>query len=219
MCCCRPPENIQPMLSLICMVADIEELEEMDASELHARRLNAKEVLTPMRGENLIFPVADGKFKVFGGKQRLRTSTLIRDRPERGEVFRGESDGLSSPTPHRDDSTLDDAEAKNDFWSITGDFIYRHHVAPSVKLYVPREESFPIPLKYIDVSRTTHTSPGVLLEKHNDDHWNVDGERELSDAWTGFTRIFFLNERTLDGHTRSGWRLTRKQTSSRPDNV
>ena len=31
------------------MVADIEELETMDASELHARRLNAKEVLTPMR--------------------------------------------------------------------------------------------------------------------------------------------------------------------------
>ena len=28
------------------MVADIEELEEMDASELHARRLNAKEVFT-----------------------------------------------------------------------------------------------------------------------------------------------------------------------------
>ena len=34
------------------MVADIEELEEMHASELHARRLNAKEVLTPMRGDN-----------------------------------------------------------------------------------------------------------------------------------------------------------------------
>ena len=29
------------------LVADIEELEEMDASELHTRRLNAKEVLTP----------------------------------------------------------------------------------------------------------------------------------------------------------------------------
>ena len=37
------------------MVADIEELEEMDASELHARRLNAKEVLTPMKGEKIIF--------------------------------------------------------------------------------------------------------------------------------------------------------------------
>ena len=32
-------------------------------------------------------------------------------------------------------------------------FIYRHHVEPRVKLYSPREESFPIPLKYIDVSR------------------------------------------------------------------
>ena len=34
------------------MIADIEELEEMDASELHARRLNAKEVSTPIKGDN-----------------------------------------------------------------------------------------------------------------------------------------------------------------------
>ena len=38
------------------MVADIEELEEMDASELHARRLNAKEVLTPLKGDNFEIP-------------------------------------------------------------------------------------------------------------------------------------------------------------------
>ena len=39
------------------MVADIEELEEMDASELHdRRRLNAKEVLTPMKGDNFHIP-------------------------------------------------------------------------------------------------------------------------------------------------------------------
>ena len=31
------------------VIADIEELEEMDASEIHARRLNAKEVVTPMK--------------------------------------------------------------------------------------------------------------------------------------------------------------------------
>ena len=41
-------------------VADIEELEQMDASEIHARRLNAKEVLTPQRSGNFIFPIADG---------------------------------------------------------------------------------------------------------------------------------------------------------------
>ena len=53
--------------------------------------------------------------KISGGDRRLRPSTLIRDRPERGEepeVFRGESDGLSSPALLQDDSTRDDAEAK-----------------------------------------------------------------------------------------------------------
>ena len=120
------------------------------------------------------------------------TSTLIRDRPDRGEeqeVLRGESDGLSSPNPLRDDSTRDDTEAKNDFLVHSGRFSYCHHLEPRVKLHVLREETFPIPMKYIDVTRTTHTSLDVLLEKPIDDHWNVDGERELSDAWTGFTRF------------------------------
>ena len=44
---------------------------------------------------------------------------------------------------------------------MSGNFIYRHHVEPRVKLYSPRDESFPIPLKYIDVSRTTHTNLDV----------------------------------------------------------
>ena len=203
------------------MVADIEELEEMDASELHVRRLIAKEVSTPMKGDNFKFPVSDGTVKVSGGDQRLRTSTLIRERPERGEeeeVLRRESDGLSSPNPLQDDSTRDDAEAKNEFWSITEDFICRRHVEPRVKLYVPREEAFPVPLKYIDVTRNTHTSLDVLLEKQIEDYWNVDGERELSDAWTGLTRFNLLNERPPDGYTFSGERLT-KQTTSRPDKV
>ena len=141
------------------MVADIEELEEMDASELHARRLNAKKVLTPMKGDNFIFPVVDGTVKISGRDQDLRTSTLIRDSPDRGK----EQD---DPTPHQDDSTGDGEEAQSDFWTVTGDFIYRHHVDPRIKLYVPREESFPIPLKYIDVTRTTKTSQDVLLEKY-----------------------------------------------------
>ena len=40
------------------------------------RRLNAKEVSTPQRSGNFIFPVADGTVKIFGREQRLRTSTL-----------------------------------------------------------------------------------------------------------------------------------------------
>ena len=136
------------------VVADLEELETMDASEIYSKRLNAKEVIFPKQGE-FIFPIADGRIKTFGGDQELRTSTLVRPRPTQGEGhvdFLGESGG-SLPQPH--DSCPDAGEAINDFWSMSGSFIFRHHVEPRVKLYSPREESFPIPLKYIDVSRTT----------------------------------------------------------------
>ena len=44
------------------LVADIEELEKMNVSEIHAGRLNAKEVLTPKNGEH-IFPIADAPVK------------------------------------------------------------------------------------------------------------------------------------------------------------
>ena len=178
------------------MVADTEELEQIDASELHARRLNAKEVLTPMNGENFKFPVTDGTVKISGGDQNLRTSTLTRDSPDRGEeqdILRGESEGSSS-TP-RQDSSWYDGEAKGDFWSISGGFIYRHHVEPQVKLHMPTEGSFPIPLKYIDVTRTTDTTLDVMWEKQIEDYWNVDGERELSDACAGFTRFTILSEK------------------------
>ena len=99
---------------------------------------------------------------------------------------------------------------------MTGNFIYRHHVEPRVKLYSPREESFPIPLKYIDVSRTTHTNLDVMLERRIDDYWNIDGSRELSDSWTGFTQ-FALLKKTPDGYMWSGERLTKRQATSRPD--
>ena len=41
---------------------------------------------------------------------------------------------------------------------------------PRVKLYSPREESFPIPLKYINVSRTAHTNLDVKQERRIDDY-------------------------------------------------
>ena len=59
------------------LIADLEELETMDASEIYSKRLNAKEVIFPKQGE-FIFPIADGRIKTLGGDQELRTSTLIR---------------------------------------------------------------------------------------------------------------------------------------------
>ena len=141
-----------------------------------------------MRGGSLIFPIADGTVKLSVGDQDLRTSTLTRDSPDRGEEqdnLRGESDGSSSALFQ--DSSWYDGEAKHVFLSISGDYIYRHHVQPQVKLYVPIEESFFSPLKYIDVTRTTDTILDVMLEKHIEDLGKVDGDRELSDAGACFT--------------------------------
>ena len=165
----------------------------MDASELHDRRLNAKEVLTPQRSGNFIFQFADGTVQICGWERRLRTSTLTRERRERGEeqeILQGNSDKWYAPSHLQKNSTREDAEAKKDVWAISGGFICRHHVVPRVKLYVPKEESFPIPLKYIDVTRRTHTSLDVLLEKQI--WWFLLERRwweKISDAWTGFTRF------------------------------
>ena len=203
------------------LVADLEELETMDASEIYSKRLNAKEVIFHKENGEFIFPVADGRIKLPGGDQELWTSTLIRDCPSRGgggqRDFLGESE--ESPPPPPPDSYPDAGEARNDFWSMSGNFIHRHHVEPRVKLHSPREESFPISLKYIDVSRTTHTNLDVKQERRIDDYWNIDGSRDLSDYWTGFTQFILLKEKPQNGYMWSGERLTRKQLTSRPDHL
>ena len=124
----------------------------------------------------------------------MRTSTLVRHRPIQGESnidLLGESEG-SLPPPQ--DSFLDAGEAINDFWSMSGNFKNRHNVEPRVKLFSPRDESFPIPLKYIDVSRTTHTNLDVKQEKRIDDYSNIDGSRDLSYPWTCSHNLLYLKK-------------------------
>ena len=115
--------------------------------------------------------------------------------------FLGESEG-SLPQPQ--DSFPHAGEAMNDFWSMSGNFIYRRHGESRVELHSPREESFPIPLKCIDVSRTTHAKLDVKQEKRIDDYWNIDGSRDLSDPWTSFTQFTLLEEKPPDGYMWSG---------------
>ena len=162
-------------------------------------------------------PVADGTVKLSGKDLVLRTSTLVRDRPDRGEEqgnLLGASDG-SSPTPFRD-SSLHDGEARNYFWSISGNFIYRHHVEPRVKLYLPREASFPIPLKYIDVTRAARKSLDKMLDKISTiigtfmevENCHIRGHVSLGSP-------YWIRKHRMEKRG-PGRRLTRKQTTSRP---
>ena len=79
-------------------------------------------------------------------------------------MFEENYDEWHTPSHLEEDSTRDDEEAKNDFWTITRELIYRHHGIPRVKLYMPKKETFPIPTKYIDVTRKTHTSMDLMME-------------------------------------------------------
>ena len=82
---------------------------------------------------------------------------------------------------------------------MSGNFIYRHHVDLRVKLYSSREESFPFPRKYIDVSRTTHTNMDVKQEKRIDDYWNIDGSRDLSDPGQVSLSLLFWKKNLQKG--------------------
>lgn len=51
------------------------------------------------------------------------------------------------------------------------------------------DESVPVPLKYIDVHRTTKTSVGDIKDVRINDWWDGSSNdpRELSEPWTGTT--------------------------------
>ena len=90
-------------------------------------------------------------------------------------------------------------------WSIQGDFIYRHHNELRVQLYVPKEETFIIPLKYIDVTRSTHTDLDVMQETLECRFEQTLGE------------ICPQKEKPPMVYMWSGRRLTKTQTTTRPD--
>ena len=119
-----------------------------------------KEVLISQNGDEFIFRAADGTAKLSGKDYESREPT---------ENFKVNWESLNRQNQQM---TLKPVPTLGR--SIQGDFIYRHHNEPRVQLYVPKELTFPIPLKYIDVTRSIYTDLDVMQEKRVDDHWNVD---------------------------------------------
>ena len=87
------------------------------------------------------------------------------------------------------DIIAEDLEEKDKFWSISGDYIYRDHVAPRGQLYVPSVPSFPTLL--------TKENLENLDESIIDDYWNVDVNETLSEYWIGFPRSEILQRSTV----------------------
>ena len=116
------------------MVADIEELEMMDGSEIYSKRLNAKEVIFHKKWKILISSRSWTNKSCWrrSGTENIHLGTASTNSRRRSRDFLGESE--LSPPPPPQDSLPDAGEAINDFWSMSGNFIYRHHVEPRVKL-------------------------------------------------------------------------------------
>ena len=129
---------------------------------------------------------------------------MVRPRPIQGDGhvdFLGELEGF---LPQPQYSLEDAGEATNDFCPC------REASFTAITLnQESTEESCPIPLKYIDVSKTTHTNLDVKQEKRIEENWNIDGSRDLSVPWTGFTQFILLEEEPSDGYMWSRERLTR----------
>ena len=164
----------------------------MDASESMLKDSMRKKVVLPKSGGNCKFPVAA---RTVSGADNINPDTDQLVRGEGREDFLDESKG--SPPAYFQDSYPYDGATRDDFWSISEHLTYHHHDEPRVKLYTPRRESFPIPLKYFDVIRVTHTTLEVLQECRIDDFWNIDGSRDLSCPRTGFTQYEKFPERCL----------------------
>ena len=109
--------------------------------------------------------MADGTEKMSGRDYEFSEPTIRREPTVRSENLSGELKGESGESQ-----------------PIQSDFICRHHNEPRVPLHVPKGETFTIPLKYIDVTRSTHTDLDVMQEKRVDDNRNVDSNRSLSDS-------------------------------------
>ena len=166
-------------------VLDQEQIENaLDISEIHERRLKAAEVEVLMDGENFRFPLADGSLKqpdvpVRIARPRRMNLQRIVDESAVDLFYDDDDDNNENPLPgHANDGDISagrDAElespsqsaggenAEQDFWSMSGDLITRWHRTPRLKMYVPDENTFPIPLKYIDVVRTTITDLEIMM--------------------------------------------------------
>ena len=95
-------------------------------------------------------------------------------------------------------------------------WLNRHHVEPRVKLYSPREESFPIPMKL--------TSPDLLIQtlmlcKNVASMTIGTSMRQEICLILGQVSLSFtvLEQKPLDGYMCSGRRLTKREVTSRPD--
>ena len=144
------------------LTADIEELERLDASEIYPRRLNAKEVVITHKRRRICISCGRWFINIF----RLRIPRIH-----------------SETGTHRE--KRDSQRRISRRWGRVSTWRNRRWCGNSGRLLVKSRRLC------LPSSSWTESSifRDVAQEKRLDDHWNVDGNRNVSDSWTGFTRF------------------------------
>ena len=109
----------------------------------------------------------------------------------------------------------DATEAREDFWSLSGEFMYRHDVVPREQWYMSKESSIPSTTKYIDVVRQAKSNLDKLEESSIDDLWNTDGKELSLKSGTNSRDSDIPNKRPPQDHSWVDGRLTQIQVTSR----
>ena len=125
-----------------------------------------------------------------------------------------------------DASTADDDEHKYlpDKWVLNKDVLMRIHTTPRRTLFTPNEDKndpCPLPLAYLDIMRRSDTSQSSKAESVVEDYWTDPqmSKRELTDEWFGRTMFYLLKPHAGPNHYWVDGRLTRRQKTTRPDNI
>ena len=92
------------------------------------------------------------------------------------------------------------------------------HNKPRTKLFQPTDANCPIPIKYIDIIRTTETDLKEKALSKIEDFW-VTAEKELPDSWIGKTTFELLRPLPPVGYSCIEGRLTKTQETTRPGNI
>ena len=155
----------------------------MDASEFYRRRTNAKEVLRSQKGHEFMFPVSKNCFE-----ETTNSKNPLKD----GNKPWGAKISVENFEANRESVNRQNQQMTLKPVPTSGRFKVTSSVVITMNLefnsFCPRKK-IPIPLKYIDATRSSHTDFGVMQEKRIDDYWKVDSNRRLSDSCGGFTKF------------------------------
>ena len=168
-----------------------------------------KEVFPKENGE-FIFPIADGRIKTPGGDQELRTSTLIRERPIRGESHVRR---VSSTT-----SRLNSGCRWSDKWFLV--HVWKLLFPPS---RWTKSQTLPAERRLIPYSTEIHwrlqnyTQIWMLSKRNASKIIGILMGQEICLIIGQVSLSLLYWKKIPDGLMWSGERLTRKQLTSRPD--